>query len=194
MEDQKLVTEAAREAILLRFYNTFIIPLFNAAGYTLPTNMKISIGLMPTKRAIGVCFHPTVGSGYYHIYLSVEIAKNVYSVLETLIHEAIHTLFFDHKKDFSTCAARVGLLKPWKATVASDDLILKITRWIDDNEIGWYEPGLSLPEIRKQLKHQVGRNVKLKCPDCGYIIRTSRSNIDSKGYPLCPCFAEFKEA
>ena len=199
--------EPAREAVLNLFYNDFIIPLFKKNGYVLPLNVKVSIGLQQHKQAIGSTYHPTIGSGYYHIFIAPKIAKDAYLVFTTLIHEAIHTLFFNHKIEFSTCAKAVGLLKPWTATTGSDKLEADITQWLEDKEIKWYEPGLKdIMEIIPIGKPggspgggrpigsphpQTARMIKLSCPNCNYIIRTSRSNIINKGFPVCPCGTTF---
>ena len=201
--------EPARETVLNFFYNSFILPLFAKNGYVLPLNVKVSIGLQEHKRAIGSTYHPVIGSGYYHIFIAPKIAKDAYFVFDTLIHEAIHTLFFNHKIEFSTCAKAVGLLKPWTATTGSDKLETDITQWLEDNEIKWYEPDLKdraetipiglpggSPGKTKPIGSpptQTARMIKLTCPDCGYIIRTSRSNIINKGFPVCPCGTMFKE-
>lgn len=192
-QQKERIKDKSREEILLLFYNAFIIPLFNRAGYTLPVNIRVSIGLMPRKKVVGITFHKAIGKDYWHIFISTELCKNVYEVFETLIHEAIHTMVFNHLKEFSTCAAKVGLKKPWHATTATDNLVLAITQWIDDNNVEWYEPELKLPDIKKQLRHQRTRMIKLYCPDCNYIIRTSRLNITTKGYPICSCGTEFIE-
>jgi len=201
--------EPAREVVLNLFYNDFIIPLFKKNGYTLPLNVKVSIGLQQHKQAIGSTYHPAIGSGYYHIFIAPKIAKDAYLVFTTLIHEAIHTLFFNHKIEFSTCAKAVGLLKPWTATTGSDELEASITQWLEDKEIKWYEPKLSditdispigrpkgSPDGTRPIGSpptQTARMIKLICPDCGYIVRTSRSNITTKGYPTCACGTKFIE-
>lgn len=208
--------DGKREEILIKFYHEFIIPRFLKHGYTLPQNVRISIGLQPSKNAIGSTFHPAIGGGYYHIYIAPRIVWNIYEVAATLIHEAIHTLFFDHKAGFSTCAAAVGLKKPWTATTANDALDADVTQWLADNDINWFEPSLQYgagadlgdgvtitpgsgfrhsptPTPIGSPKKQPSRMVKLSCPDCGYIIRTAKNNITTKGLPVCPCGTEFKE-
>jgi hypothetical protein len=192
-----------REVILFRFYNEFIIPLFLKNGYTLPVNVKISIGKQEHKNAIGSTYHPIIGGGYYHIFIAPKIAKNVYQVFDTLIHEAIHTLFFDHRGGFSTCAKAVGLVKPWTATTGSDKLEEDITQWLTDNDLYWYEPELKDIDFKPQdpksggggfpsggaigsPKKQPSRMIKITCPICGYIVRTANKNIEVKGFPICP--------
>lgn len=199
--------EPAREAVLNLFYNDFIIPLFKKNCYVLPLNVKVSIGLQKHKKAIGSTYRPGIGSGYYHIFIAPKIAKDAYLVFTTLIHEAIHTLYFNHLIGFSTCAKAVGLLKPWTATTGSDKLEEDITQWLEDKEIKWYEPGLkdiieTIPIGRPgdspggtrpigSPPTQTARMIRLICPDCGYIVRTSRSNITTKGFPVCPCGTTF---
>jgi hypothetical protein len=198
--------EPAREEVLNFFYSNFIIPLFAKHGYNLPLNVKVSIGLLQNKKAIGSAYHPIVGSGYYHIFIAPKIAKDAYLVFTTLIHEAIHTLFFNHLHEFSQCAAAVGLLKPWTSTTGSDKLENEITQWLADNDITWYEPDLKdlhdiiFPGGKSPGGRPIGsppkqksRMIKLTCPDCGYLIRTSRTNIESKGLPGCPCGNTFEE-
>jgi len=177
----------------------------------LPLNVRVSIGLQSHKSAIGSTWHPSVGQGYYHIYIAPKIANDVNEVFATLIHEVIHTMFFNHLKDFSQCAAAVGLVKPWTSTTSSPELDHKIEQWITDNDVEWHEPKLDpdnpgqnpFPFINPgggTHKNPLGapppqksRMIKLTCPTCGYVIRTARANITKFGYPTCPDGSEFEE-
>lgn len=205
----------ARENALFKFYMKFVIPRFAAKGYVLPLNVRISIGLQSHKSAIGSTWHPSVGQGYYHIYIAPKIANDVNEVFSVLIHEVIHTMFFDHLKDFSQCAAAVGLKKPWTSTTSTPELDHDIEKWLFDNDLEWHEPKLDpdnpgqnpfpfLPgpggfpggKIKGPLGGpgpQKARMVKLTCPSCGYIIRTARANITKFGYPICPDGSDFEE-
>jgi len=204
----------ARENVLFKFYMEFIIPLFASKGYILPLNVRVSVGLQSHKAAIGSTWHPSVGQGYYHIYIAPKIANSSDEVFATLIHEVIHTMFFNHLKEFSQCAAAVGLVKPWTSTTASPKLSHDIDVWIFDNNIEWHEPkmdpdnpgqnpfdyinpgGGTGPRIKGPLGGpgpQKSRMVKLTCPECGYIIRTARANITKFGFPVCPDGSDFEE-
>lgn len=209
MEDiQKL--SGSRERILLRFYNEFMIPLFLSKGYTLPTNVRVSIGVPRAGNIAGSTYHPTVGNNYYHIFISPFQMYNVWEIFGTLMHEAIHTLYFDHLKGFQTCAAAVGLVAPWTASTNSPELDKAIDLWMFEKNIEWSEPSLEWGGSRGGVtlpggghakpprpigapKPQSARMIKLSCPDCNYIVRTSRTNVSQKGYPVCPCGSTFVE-
>lgn len=200
----------AREQILLKFYNEFLVPLFASKGYTLPSNVRVSIGMPKNMNVAGSTYHPRVGSNYYHIFLSPFKLYEYEEFFGTLIHEAIHTLYFDHKKGFQDCGAAVGLVPPWVASSPGNELIKQIQTWVFNENIEWKEPsielvpeGLTLPfggggrgSFPRPIgapKPQAGRMVKLSCPDCNYIIRTAKANILNKGLPVCPCGATFQE-
>jgi hypothetical protein len=205
MKDNRL--DMNREEVLNRFYNTFIIPRFKDKGYILPPNVRVSIGVQEHRAAIGSTYHPLFGDNFYHIFISPKIARDVLRVFDVLIHEAIHTLFFDHLAGFSTCAAAVGLKKPWTATTATDQLINDITDWLEKFNVYWNEPRLGgYDDIKKEPapgpgqlpgpglrrgpiggpKVQTGRMVLLTCPICGYKVRTAKNNITTKGPVICP--------
>ena len=218
MKTDETLLSGSREETLLKFYNYFIIPRFKTAGYVLPTNVKISIGVQEHKNAIGSTYHSSVGDKPYHIFISPKIARNGYSVFATLIHEAIHTMFFNHLKEFSTCAKAVGLVKPWTATQEGAELANDIDKWCFANNVEWFEPALfhepqgfttggSTPPTTEPTTpegfglrpigappRQKSRMVKLVCGDCGMIIRTAYSNIKDDIYPICgKCNTSFFE-
>lgn len=203
-----------REQVLLKFYNEFLIPRFASKGYLLPTNVRISIGMPKSLNVAGSTYHPRVGDNYYHIFLSPFKLFEYEEFFGTLIHEAVHTLHFDHKKGFQDCAAAVGLVAPWVATQNSPQLDEDIQRWVFENNIEWREPSIditpavgllpfgggggrggrgSFPRPIGAPKPQTGRMVKLTCPSCNYIVRTARGNITTKGYPTCSCGTLFSE-
>ncbi len=67
------------------------------------------------------------------------------------------------------------------ATIASDDLKLKIDEWVQ--AIGEYPHAkLTLNDSRKK---QSTRLIKAEC-SCGYNVRMSRKWINEIGTPICP--------
>ena len=91
-----------------------------------------------------------------------------------------------HRADFGRIAAAVGLVKPWTATSASEELKSRLNAPIQ--KIGPY-PHAALDLTASPHKKDGTRMIKLECPDCGYVVRTTAKWIDV-GMPKCPCGAE----
>jgi hypothetical protein len=74
------------------------------------------------------------------------------------------------------------------ATVAGETLLIRLREII--TELGDY-PHAKLTPINK--KPQSTRMLKVECPDCGWMARTSRKWIDL-GLPTCGCGKLMEEA
>jgi len=104
-----------------------------------------------------------------------------------LVHELIHAALPDagHKKPFQSAAKKLGLEKPFTATVPTSAFF------------DWAQPFLDTmpdyPHARLNAYDPVGakkaqknRQLKCECEACGYICRAARSWIVSMGPPHCP--------
>jgi hypothetical protein len=181
-----------RETWLENMTDRFLINHFKAGGYDLAEirdRLKFSCsfikGLRGSKngKAIGVHYHPIASEkGFHEIMIEPSISESSRAV-DILIHEICHalTLGDGHGKLFKRCALSVGLTGKMTATIASDDLKLKIDEWVQ--AIGEYPHAkLTLNDSRKK---QSTRLIKAEC-SCGYNVRMSRKWINEIGTPICP--------
>lgn len=170
---------------------------FEANGYSVPA-VKVSTGL-PFQRSgsknalkvIGQFWSPkasddSIGS----VFISPTIANTV-EVLATLVHELVHAVVGvenGHNAVFKRCATAVGLTGKMRATVAGEDLKI----WMNSEVIsiiGEYPHAKLNPSFRPGKK-QSTRMIKMSCPECGYIVRASRTAIEEHGPVICPCNSE----
>lgn len=146
-------------------------------------------------RVIGQCWKTTVaGDGVAQIFLS-PILDGEGPVLETLVHELVHAwddCQAGHKGRFARTARALGLEGKLTATHAGADLAQRFTGVVE--AIGSYPHSPLNPfEMDKQRKKQSTRMLKLECPSCGYIVRTTQKWLDL-GLPTCPCGQELEPA
>jgi len=180
-----------RETWLNQMAETYLIELFKQSGYDVPENIRYSIGFpsrgatAQSKRTIGQCFSDEASSdSVFEIFVSPMI-DDASKIVDVLIHEMVHAtvgLKAGHKKPFRDCALAVGLTGKMTATTASDELKEKIAVYIDG--IGDYPAG-SL-DIDSQKKKQTTRMIKAECVPCNYIVRLSRTALETVGAPICP--------
>lgn len=170
----------------------FLRPFFNDQGYHVPEKVRIGVG-WPSKQAlsekrkrIGEAWSCECSGDHHHEIIISPYLDNAEKVIEVLIHELVHVVVgvqHKHKKPFSQCAAKVGLVKPWTATSASPELIRQLQTWIKKIE----------PYPHAALTSMVGRKpdttrlLLLEC-QCGLKIRSTQKWIDTYGsvWP-CPC-------
>lgn len=92
--------------------------------WEIPENTKVSCG--PCKgKAVGTCYNKLLSeSGCTEIFISPKINDEL-RVLDVLAHELIHSILGVNKKHdskFKKIAKEIGLLEPWTATTASEEL------------------------------------------------------------------------
>jgi hypothetical protein len=58
-------------------------------------------------------------------------------------------------------------------------------RWLKPLSLRYVE-AFTLDITKLKTKKQSTRMVKCECPDCGYIVRTTRKWLE-EGAPICPC-------
>lgn len=120
------------------------------------------------RQAIGQCWAGTLSEDNNpHIFISPVLVKPI-PVLETLIHEIIHTAhpLDGHKKQFAFIAMKCGLLKPWTATTAGPELI----KWIEQNVLTAL-PDYPHSALTVQIRGKKGSRLrKHTCNVCGSIV------------------------
>jgi hypothetical protein len=164
--------------------------LFSKHGLKCPA-VKVSVGLPYGKKAIGEHWHPEASEDKLGSIFISPIMEEAGQVLGTLVHELVHAAVGNeagHGPEFKKAATAVGLIGKMRATSAGDELV-KFFNDVVIKKIGDY-PHRKLNMQMRPAKKQTTRMIKCECSDCGYICRTSKTNIENYGAPLCPCNKE----
>jgi hypothetical protein len=164
---------------------------FQRHAYTIPERVRVSCGLPSTgafatvKRSTGEAWASTNSADqHFEIFISPTIA-DAPTVLPTLAHELVHVtvgLKAGHRGHFIECARAIGLVSPWTATHASDDMKLLIDEIT--TKIGAYPHG-TLLRMTTGKKKQTTRLLKVGCATCGYNTRITMQWI-LVAVPTCP--------
>jgi hypothetical protein len=167
-------------------------PLLEAAGAPkVPTMVSVGWPFRSPRKRIGECFPTTSQEAgpkkYAHLFVS-PTQKDGVEVLGILVHELIHAsddCKSAHGAAFKRVALAVGLEGKMTATTVGNELFAKLD--LIAHDLGPYpHPGLT----PRQVKIQSTRMLKLECPACGYIVRTTSKWIEH-GYPTCACGEPF---
>lgn len=176
----------------------------NAArvGVQIPDKVRVSVGWPSTgglggrggKRTTGQCWPPTASAdGHFEIFVSPWLSETD-DVLKTLTHELSHTVpptGTGHKKAFQVVAAKLDLDgPPWTTSQWKDDVMPAWASAIA-KKLGKY-PHAKLDPKKFGNKKQSTRLLKIECPSCGYVARTTAKWIEV-GLPICCCGVEFRE-
>ena len=172
--------KANREAWLLKALDAFK-PLLTEAGHPLVKPVYVSVGWPKGRRgrkskSIGQCWPGSLskdGSG--HIFISPELEGGT-RVLAVLLHEVGHDLVgceHGHKKPFADFAKSVGLVKPWTATTAGEELAKTLALIVE--VLGPY-PHAALADIGAGNK-QTTRMRLYQCPVCEQKVRAATDTL-----------------
>lgn len=174
-------------------------PWFSDNGYPLPSNIRVACGF-PSRNAlkgktqrIGECWAKEASADQSFEILITPFLDDPIEVGAVLTHELCHTLFphgTAHRKPFQQAAEAVGLLPPWKSRTAGSKLA-EVLRTLTAKCGHYPHATLREGEKRTKTKRDNCRMLKLECPGCGYVIRTTRKWIET-GTPTCPCGTEFQ--
>lgn len=179
---------------------THLRPLFEAHGYTVPENVRITCGFPSQKatarsRRIGECWDSEASDGkVFEIFISPVLHETLI-VAATVAHELVHAtvgLHHSHRAPFAKCARAIGLEGKMTATVPGE----RFQTWFDTkHQLGAYPHQKLNPGSRG--KKQTTRMIKVACPNCTdepYVVRMSRSTLEL-GLPSCgACGSEMVEA
>jgi hypothetical protein len=156
--------------------------------------VRLSIGFPggrgKKKGVIGQCFGAGSAEGVPAIFISPVLKEPVGSdrmgVLPTLIHEMVHAAgHMHHRGPFAKAAAKAGLVGPWTATKASEELAGWLQELADEmppfdhGRVNSGAPGGRGPVV------QTTRMLKVLCDACGYTLRTTAKWL-AVGVPDCP--------
>lgn len=166
--------------------------IFKTQGYAVP-NVKISVGFPgggSSLKRIGEHWSPEASDDNIGSIFINPIIADSSDALSILVHELVHASIGNkhgHNKVFKRCAHAVGLEGKMKSTVAGESLKSMFQEMI--KTIGEY-PHAKLNLSMSPKKKQKSRMIKMTCASCGYIARTSQTNIDDHGPVICPCSGE----
>ncbi|UXO93783.1 transcription elongation protein [Pseudanabaena phage Pan1] len=165
-------------------------PVFKAKGYTIPDNVRVSVGFTSkgakTNR-IGECWSSKSSEdGAFEIFITPAIG-DASRIADIHTHELIHAtvgLEAGHKKPFVDCMKAVGLIGKPTATIAGPEW----HAWADKilESLGPL-PHAALKAGGNGVKKQSTRMIKCQCQDCGFVMRTSSQWIENAcGDLRCP--------
>lgn len=173
--------------------------LFAQKGYTVPERVRITCGwpsiggTRAKKMRIGEAWSSACsGDATFEIFISPALADAAI-VSATLVHELVHCvvgLECGHKGAFIRCAKAMGLEGKMTATVAGEALRDVLKGMCD--AAGTY-PHAVLGGLSNAEKKQSTRMLKVECPGCGYVVRTTAKWLEM-GTPTCVCGEEMAAA
>ena len=186
--------EKTRERWLLRLVDA-LGPMFAEHGANVPS-VLISVGF-PSKRAtssrnrrIGECWYGACSAdGRPHVFISPVLADPA-EVAGVVVHELIHAVCgagVGHKGPFRKLALALGLEGKMTATAVGAELAKRLNALI--RKLGPY-PHPKLTATGGKPK-QGTRMLKLECPACGYVVRTTAKWV-AVGLPTCVCGEGFE--
>jgi hypothetical protein len=162
---------------------------FERVGAPLPSGVRVSVGFPRGRRtAIGQCFSTKASTdGTNHVFIS-PVLEHPVDTLAVLCHELVHVADdcrSGHRGDFARIARALGLVGPMRATQPSEGLVARFSAMAD--ELGPYPHRALAPRVVVGAQRDSStRMLKVVCPTCGYLLRTTRFWLESKGTPVCP--------
>lgn len=169
--------------------------VFVPAGYIGLPKYRIGCGgaVIKSKKYAAECFsRESSGDNTYEIFISPRFA-DPRNILLFIVHELCHVVAgtdAKHKKPFIEVMRAVGMVQPWKDSIAGGDLVSVLHLMLD--KLGPFPHAPLI--IEKGSGEKGSRLIKTVCPKCGYIARVTRKWLDEVGAPLCPADAvAFKE-
>ena len=179
----------------LSLFVKYMRPVFDAADAPLPEKIRISCAFpVRTTKAIGqILSHRLSADGTREIFISPILSEPA-RVCDVVIHELVHAALPEgsgHGPKFRRLALKLGLTGKMTATIAGD----KLAAWLESiipvflgtyphSKIASFDTG----------KKQTTRLIKLQCPQCEMIIRTTRQWLEEVGPPVCACSGQFQLA
>ena len=188
----KLSQYGTREEWLVALVNE-LRPDFQAQELEIPpVRVSCSWPSRSIRKTLGQCFGTkSAKDGIHQIVVSPAIG-DVVQIVETMVHELLHACLPDgtgHKAPFKRGMVKLGLEGKATATHAGQTLLHHLHELCA--KLGEY-PHSALKLKDPAEKKQGTRLIKLTCPGCGYVLRTTQKWIET-GLPTCACGEEFKQ-
>jgi hypothetical protein len=164
-------------------------PAFLETGAEIPEKTRVTCGWpshggRAKKQVTGECWPAKKsGDGHFEIFISPTLADPI-DVLGTLVHELVHAavgLDEGHKAAFRAAATALGLTGKMTATEVGEELKGRLHDL--SAKLGAY-PHAELDPSQKTT--QSTRMLKIQCPACGWMARTSKKWMEL-GLPTCAC-------
>jgi len=139
-------------------------------------------GMTKSGELAHIHYAHATGNKYDEIRMSVELGgrgkkDESCRVADVLLHEMIHSCarFHGHKGAFKQIATTMGLTGKMTATVATDDLRLRI--WDDVVSVLGRYPHAKVHLTPRGQRGKGSRLIKCVCPSCSFNFRTTRKWI-----------------
>lgn len=172
-------------------------PHFYELGYLFPRKMRVAMS-WPSRRAtseknrcVDMCYPSTCSKDGTHEVMVSPVLDDPMLVADVLAHELVHAalnaageLDHGHGALFAKGARALGLEGKPTATIAGEEFLAWAKPLVE--ALGPY-PHASLDVTKNAAKKDHNRQLKVKCPECGYTCRTTRKWLDEVGPPICPC-------
>lgn len=183
------MTYATREEYL----NAFIEkarPHFERVNAPLPSNVRVAVGF--TSRGmkgtrIGECWSDDASAdGHFEIFIKPTLTDTA-RICDVLTHELIHAavgLDAGHNQHFKRVSVSLGLTGKATATVAGHDWYSWALPII--SELGEMPYGALTGEHSTARKKQETALLKLECPVCGFLARSTKKWISRHSHLNCP--------
>jgi hypothetical protein len=169
-------------------------PWFQENGIYLPPRINISVGWPSTGVSSGTIAESWPRAVSKDRSNSIFISPQLHDsreVLTVICHELTHVALdceYGHQKEFQSLAKRVGLLAPWRQSVASDRLLGFIDKTL--KSVGDYPHSGIKDNAVRYTTVQKSYLLKVECLSCGYLLRGTKTWL-SKAIPDCPvCHTE----
>lgn len=157
-------------------------------GVPVPDDWRVSCGWAPgsRKNTLGVCLMRSESeAGVNEIFISPHISDSL-TAAGILLHELIHAADdgkSGHRGDFAKWARMAGFRSPLTELNPSETLKMHLEEVV--SVWGDY-PHAAI--VRRDVKKQSTRMLKVECKDCGVVWRASRASLRTirDGHCLCP--------
>ncbi len=161
--------------------------IITESGETVPDNVRVSCSWpsQAIRTRVGEAWTAEASADDAHETFISPVLSDPTEVLAILLHELVHHavgVTHGHKAPFKRLAVACGLQGKMTATVAGDELTVKLVLIADS--LGEYPHKTLNPGIGR--KKQGTRLIKCECNECGYTVRTTQKWLVF-GAPLCPC-------
>jgi len=168
-----------------QWLNAFIVackPHFEeVTGHALPANIRVSIGFPSSgakSKMIGECWSSCVtADDTFEIFITPTIDDPL-RVADILVHELVHAavgIDAKHGPRFKKAARALKLEGKLTATIGGEEFAEWASPIVDT--LGAFPASAMTLTKGSAKKPQKNRWLKLECPDCGTITRTSRKAL-----------------